>query len=67
MQTLGKFFIAVQCIKGIKIEFSVIAIACESESFMSEADAVLAHEDTKANADSGQLFHCCTMHQGHQN
>ena len=54
-------------IKGIITQVNMIVSAFESESFMSEADAVLAHENTKANADSGQVLYCCAMHQGHQN
>ncbi|KAA6422007.1 MAG: Ribosomal S5 Elongation factor G III V family [Trebouxia sp. A1-2] len=40
-------------IKGIITQVNMIVSAFESESFMSEADAVLAHENIKANADAG--------------
>lgn len=38
-------------------EVNMIVSAFESESFMSEADAVLAHENTKANAEAGWATH----------
>ena len=44
---------AYERIKGIITQVNMIVSAFESESFMSEADAVLAHENTKANADTG--------------
>ncbi|KAL3134116.1 hypothetical protein ABBQ32_008537 [Trebouxia sp. C0010 RCD-2024] len=44
---------AYERIKGIITQVNMIVSAFESESFMSEADAVLAHENTKANADAG--------------
>lgn len=44
---------AYERIKGIINQVNMIVHAFESESFMSEADAVLAHENTKANADAG--------------
>ncbi|KAL0045602.1 hypothetical protein WJX82_010973 [Trebouxia sp. C0006] len=40
-------------IKGIITQVNMIVSAFESENFMSEADAVLAHENIKANADAG--------------
>ena len=44
---------AYERIKGIISQVNMIVSAFESESFMSEADAVLAHETIKANADAG--------------
>lgn len=44
---------AYERIKGIITQVNMIVSAFESESFMSEADAVLAHESIKANADAG--------------
>lgn len=44
---------AYERIKGIISQVNMIVSAFESENFMSEADAVLAHESTKANADAG--------------
>lgn len=44
---------AYERIKGIITQVNMIVSAFESESFMSEADAVLAHENIKANADAG--------------
>ena len=46
---------AYERIKGIINQVNMIVHAFESESFMSEADAVLAHENTKANADVGYM------------
>ena len=40
-------------IKGIITQVNMIVSAFESENFISEADAVLAHENIKANADAG--------------
>lgn len=44
---------AYERIKGIITQVNMIVSAFESESFMSEADAVLAHENIKASADAG--------------
>ena len=44
---------AYERIKGIISQVNMIVSAFESESFMSEADAVLAHENIKANTDAG--------------
>ena len=46
---------AYERIKGIITQVNMIVSAFESESFMSEADAVLAHENTKA---AGYAPHC---------
>ena len=46
-------------IKGIITQVNMIVSAFESESFMSEADAVLAHENIKANADAGYAAAQC--------
>ena len=55
---------AYERIKGIITQVNMIVSAFESESFMSEADAVLAHENTKANADAGYtallMTQCCS-------
>jgi ribosome assembly protein 1 len=46
-------------IKGIITQVNMIVSAFESENFMSEADAVLAHENIKANADAGYAAAQC--------
>jgi len=46
-------------IKGIITQVNMIVSAFESESFMSEADAVLAHGNIKANADAGYAAAQC--------
>ena len=51
---------AYERIKGIITQVNMIVSAFESESFMSEADAVLAHENIKANTDAGWVQ--CTAH-----
>jgi len=48
---------AYERIKGIITQVNMIVSGFESESFMSDADAVLAHRNTKANADAGYVLH----------